>query len=251
MKLRDTQRKIDMWYGNEETFAARKEAIQHANETGTNYQIVRSLQQAMPEQLVQIQDHMRKYIPCTDCRLGLCPFVRNKVFFRGYLPCDVCFVGEAPGKNEDAQGVPFIGESGNVMDDIIKDMSRRLYGESYDNRFRWCLTNSVLCLPYAQGEIREPERDEIKSCSSKLAAFLSIASPKLIVQVGVKAKFAMELLQPSRSQTPTAFQLQLSQTKQCYIPHPAWMLRQKHECDLHIKKAVLNLTPHVRQVLGL
>lgn len=65
-----------------------------------------------------LQRHQQKWKNCTGCALHL---NRNQVVtFRGDAPCDVLLIGEAPGRSEDFLGQPFVGESGYILNDLIK-----------------------------------------------------------------------------------------------------------------------------------
>lgn len=251
--------KTNSWRGTPQFAAARTEAINKANVSGEGYDVVRTLQQISPiyvrpveylkdgqlfaaHTLKELVDrHIADWQDCTKCRLGQCPFVINKCFFRGYLPCDVLFIGEAPGQNEDTHARPFIGEAGRCLDDIIKETSRRLtpFPESAsteaqqawyrkDNQFRWCITNTVLCLPYDQGSFREPAKDEVEACQPRLMEFIELASPKLVCIMGLVAHRSLRFLKG----VPTI-----------YINHPSWFARLKNsvEKETELKKAAMSL----------
>lgn len=103
------------------------------------------------------------------------------VFPRGSVPADVVFVGMAPGDSEDVSGKPFEGPAGHLMDRIIDRAGLN------DGRFRYALTNLVLCRPYtADGveKVDEPESDHVLACKGRLEEFLRIARPRLVVAVG-------------------------------------------------------------------
>lgn len=249
--------KTSNWSGTPAFAEAQRLAIEKANREGTGYDVVRTLQQVamlatgvapLRVLLDKVNKHIDDWKDCQKCRLGQCPFVINKCFYRGYIPCDVLFIGEAPGQNEDTHARPFVGEAGRRLDEIIKDTSRRItplvvadgtsdkvaqaaYDKWYakDNNFRWCVTNTVLCLPYDQGSFREPEKDEVEACSPRLLEFITLASPKLIVIMGLVANRA---LQRYRDLPPTV-----------YIPHPSWFNRLKNsvERETEQKKVVLNI----------
>ena len=96
----------------------------------------------------------------------------------GNGPCDsrIFFIGEAPGKDEDLQGQPFVGRAGKVLDDAI---SRA--GSSRDRVF---VGNLVKCKPTAN---RKPRRDEIEKCSVFLESELREVSPKVVCALGQTA----------------------------------------------------------------
>nr|WP_255198842.1 uracil-DNA glycosylase [Halorarius litoreus] len=86
---------------------------------------------------------------------------------------DLLFVGEAPGANEDEQGEPFVGRSGTVLDDALRDvgLARR------DVR----ITNCVRCRP---PENRDPTTEELENCREYLDAEIQRLDPELVVTLG-------------------------------------------------------------------
>ncbi|WP_435145108.1 uracil-DNA glycosylase [Halobaculum sp. P14] len=91
----------------------------------------------------------------------------------GPVDADLVFVGEAPGANEDEQGEPFVGRSGTVLDDALRDagLARR------DVR----ITNCVRCRP---PENRDPTTEELSNCRGYLAEELRRLDPELVVTLG-------------------------------------------------------------------
>jgi uracil-DNA glycosylase len=91
------------------------------------------------------------------------------------------FVGEGPGAEEDRQGLPFVGRSGKLLDQLM-------FEELGVTRDRVYITNVVKCRPPNN---RDPEPDEISSCNPWLEQQLDLVDPKVIVTLG---KFASQLL---------------------------------------------------------
>ena len=111
------------------------------------------------------------------------------VFGTGPLDAEVAFVGEAPGPDEDAQGEPFVGRAGQLLDRIIKAMddARLIPGLTLD-RTTVYICNVLKCRP---PENRNPLPHEIESCSPYLRRQLDALKPRIICCLG---KFAAELL---------------------------------------------------------
>jgi uracil-DNA glycosylase family 4 len=86
---------------------------------------------------------------------------------------DVLFVGEAPGANEDEEGVPFVGRSGDVLDDALRDAG--LARE--DVR----ITNCVRCRP---PENRDPSTEELANCRPYLEREVEVVDPEVVVTLG-------------------------------------------------------------------
>ena len=100
----------------------------------------------------------------------------------GPADADLLFVGEAPGANEDAEGEPFVGRSGDVLTDALRD--RGLARE--DVR----ITNCVRCRP---PDNRDPRSEELANCKGYLAAELARIDPELVVTLGkVPAEHLLE-----------------------------------------------------------
>lgn len=86
---------------------------------------------------------------------------------------DLLFVGEGPGANEDEQGEPFVGRSGTVLDDGLRDVGL----ERGDIR----ITNCVRCRP---PENRDPKKDELANCRGYLEREIASLDPEVIVTLG-------------------------------------------------------------------
>jgi DNA polymerase len=93
----------------------------------------------------------------------------------GTGPADAAllFVGEAPGANEDKQGEPFVGRSGDVLDDTLRDVGL--------NRGDVRITNCVRCRP---PDNRDPQAEELASCRPYLAAEIQQVDPELLITLG-------------------------------------------------------------------
>lgn len=127
--------------------------------------------------------HVQKWSNCTQCNLQ--HGRKNVVLSRGQLPCDVLFVGEAPGHSEDAQAVPFFGPAGHLLDRIIKTAEQKV-GKTRRKAF----TNLVGCIPLGEDgrKTDKPFPEEIKKCRPRLAEYVRIAKPRVVVRVGQLAE---------------------------------------------------------------
>jgi len=97
----------------------------------------------------------------------------NLVFGVGNPQAEVCFVGEGPGADEDIQGEPFVGKAGQLLTQMIKGM-----GLAREDVY---ICNVVKCRPPNN---REPEPDEIGSCSPYLERQIHSVNPKVLVALG-------------------------------------------------------------------
>lgn len=116
---------------------------------------------------------------CTKCELAS---TRTQVVF-GHIreASPLMFVGEAPGKDEDEQGVPFIGRSGKLLDQVMLE-------ELGVTRDRVSIVNTVKCRPPGN---RDPLANEIAACNQWLEAQLDLIAPKVVITLG---NFATKLL---------------------------------------------------------
>jgi len=124
---------------------------------------------------------------CTQC--GLCETRTKAVPGHGSARSGIVFVGEAPGAEEDRQGKPFVGRSGDLLTRIIKAMddAQLIPGVPLD-RDTVFICNVLKCRP---PENRNPLPHEIETCSPYLKRQLEALKPRVIVCLG---KFAAELL---------------------------------------------------------
>ena len=122
---------------------------------------------------------------CTRCKLS--GLGRTQVVFGvGNPNADLMFVGEAPGGDEDIQGVPFVGRAGQLLTKIIEAIELK--------REDVYIANVIKCRP---PQNRNPEPDEIETCEPFLFQQIDVIKPKVIVTLG---KFAAQCL--LRSEEP-------------------------------------------------
>jgi len=108
---------------------------------------------------------------CTRCRLAQ---GRTQVVFGAGAPdADLMFIGEGPGFHEDKQGVPFVGAAGQLLD--------RMIGEIGLTREQVYINNIVMCRPPGN---RDPQPDEIESCTPWLIERISSIQPRVVVTLG-------------------------------------------------------------------
>jgi uracil-DNA glycosylase family 4 len=112
---------------------------------------------------------------CTRCKLHQ-QGRKQIVFGVGNPHAELMFVGEGPGADEDAQGEPFVGRAGQLLNNMIKAMGLR--------REDIYIANIVKCRPPSN---RTPERDECETCSPFLMRQIAVIKPKVIVALGAVA----------------------------------------------------------------
>mgnify|MGYP000288882749 FL=1 len=119
----------------------------------------------------ELETIKQNVIKCTKC--DLCKTRTNAVPGKGNFQSDVIFVGEAPGRNEDKNGEPFIGVAGKKLSIALDEA-----GISRDEVY---ITNIVKCRPPNN---RVPNTDERDTCKEYLKQEISIIKPKLICILG-------------------------------------------------------------------
>ena len=139
------------------------------------------------EKSIALEELRRTAIVCTGCKLA--PTRTQVVYGVGNPDADLVFVGEAPGRDEDEQGFPFVGRAGQLLTDMIEHP--RSLGIKRRDVY---ICNVIKCRPPNN---RNPEPDEIDSCEPYLIKQLEIIQPKVICALG---KFAAQNL--LRTETP-------------------------------------------------
>ena len=168
---------------------------------------------------------------CTRCKL--CTQGRKQVVFGvGNPTADLMFVGEAPGSDEDEQGVPFVGRAGQLLTKIIEAIDMR--------RDDVYIANVIKCRPPGN---RNPEPDEVLTCEPFLFRQIDLVQPKVVVALG---KFAAQSL--LRTDMPiTKLRGQVHPFRGAVLVptfHPAYLLRspdKKRETweDMKLVRSIL------------
>jgi len=219
-------------------------------ETAANAEQIAAMLNDKPSALRVIREDIGD---CTRCKLS--QGRTNIVFGVGDVQARIMFVGEGPGADEDAQGEPFVGRAGQLLNNMITAMGIR--------REDVYIGNVVKCRP---PQNRAPERDECETCGPFLMRQISVVRPEIIVALGATAaKFLLGVSDsmgnlrghiydfhpivprdaPERDPDFT--------TKLVVTYHPAYLLRdprQKKETwlDLQMVMKYLGMTPPKRNV---
>ena len=124
-------------------------------------------------------DDLNKQIGnCQNCILGATR--TNLVFGDGNPNADIMIIGEAPGSDEDEQGLPFVGKAGKLLTDILKAINL--------TRSDVYIANICKCRPPAN---RKPAIDEINACEKYLHKQIEIIKPQFILALGLTAADAL------------------------------------------------------------
>lgn len=167
-------------------------------------------------------------------RCILCAERKNTVFARGNPMAEVCFVGEGPGADEDAQGLPFVGKAGQLLDKMIAAMG---YG-----RDEVYICNIVKCRPPNN---RTPEPNEMNACTPFVTAQLALIKPKVIVALGATAVRGLTGISEGITRQRGRWKLYKGITPIMPTFHPAYLLRTPEA-----KREVWNDLQEVMRLLG-
>jgi DNA polymerase len=128
--------------------------------------------------ILEFEALRKRALACTACELAE---TRNSVVFGvGSPSARLMLVGEAPGKNEDLQGVPFVGAAGRLLDELMANIEI--------DRSEAYIANVLKCRPPGN---RDPRPLEIESCKGYLREQIRLIAPEVVVTLG---NFATKLL---------------------------------------------------------
>ena len=154
---------------------------------GDNIYLDSNVSENMPrDNSNKLDEYLNSIKDCLECPLGKTR--KNIVLGMGDPNADIVFVGEAPGKQEDLQGLPFVGRSGKLLDKMLFSINL-----SRDDVY---ILNVLKCRP---PDNRDPSKIEIEKCEPYLKKQLKIIKPKLIVALGRIS--AMTILRTKESLT--------------------------------------------------
>jgi uracil-DNA glycosylase len=152
---------------------------------------------------------------CTLCELSK---TRTQVVFgSGNKNAQLLIVGEAPGQNEDLQGLPFVGRGGQLLTNMLKSIGL--------DREQIYIANILKCRPPAN---RDPNPAEVATCTPYLLQQIELIQPKIIVAVGrIAAQFLLNTDEPMAKLRGQEFRYHDTPLLVTY--HPAYLLRSPRE----------------------
>jgi len=209
---------------------------QGAQEVGSRLQIVPAGTQDLqttPDPAAALRLIRTDIGDCTRCklhRLGR----RQIVFGVGNPEADLMFVGEAPGRDEDQQGIPFVGRAGQLLTKIIEAIGLK--------REDVYIANVIKCRP---PENRNPEPDEVETCEPFLFQQIDTIKPKVIVALGTfAARALLRTLDPISRLRGRVYDYRGAKLIPTF--HPAYLLRNPSS-----KREVWEDMKRVRELLKL
>jgi len=168
---------------------------------------------------------------CTRCKLHTLGR-RQVVFGVGNPEADLMFVGEAPGADEDIQGIPFVGRAGQLLTKIIEAIGLK--------REDVYIANVIKCRP---PQNRNPEQDEVETCEPFLFQQIDVIKPKVVVALGTfAARALLRTLDPISRLRGRVYDYRGAKLIPTF--HPAYLLRNpssKREVweDMKVVRALL------------
>src|SRR5438093_5284602 len=159
-----------------EALGALGATLRHHRDLGTAELALEGAYLLSPEEALSAQE--RALQGCRKCKL--CEGRTTIVFGSGHPRAEFVVIGEGPGADEDAQGLPFVGRAGQLLTKMLESVQL-----SRDDVF---VTNAVLCRPPGN---RNPEADELAACRPFLDAKLGVIQPKVILALGSVATQAL------------------------------------------------------------
>jgi DNA polymerase len=175
---------------------------------------------------------------CTRCALHATR--TQTVFARGNPQASLCIVGEAPGADEDAQGLPFVGRAGQLLDKMISAMG-------IDPATGVYVCNIIKCRPPGN---RRPEAVEMATCIPYLHEQLATVRPRVIVAMGNTAVQALLGTKLGITKVRGTWKLYKGTTPLMPTYHPSYLLRPSAQ-QLEAKKQAWEDLQAVMKELGL
>ncbi|WPY01213.1 Uracil DNA glycosylase superfamily protein [Candidatus Trichorickettsia mobilis] len=192
---------------------------QHAETTENNCKSAEQAARHIANSVTTLEELKQSVLNFEGCTLK--GFATNTVFADGNPNSQIMFIGEAPGATEDQKGIPFCGESGKLLDNMLACIGIFRTTNAY-------ITNTIFWRPPAN---REPTPEEISICKPFVEKHIALINPKLIVLVGSTAATSLlgkhagisKIRQEYYSYTNQYLQKPIATTA---IFHPAYLLRQ-------------------------
>lgn len=183
-----------------------------AKTTPVSHTKITEVIQIPPALLNKSMDDLNKIVTgCFSCKLSKTR--TNTVFGSGNQKARLMFIGEGPGADEDAQGLPFVGRAGQLLTKMIQAMGLQ--------REDVYIANVVKCRP---PENRKPEKDEVENCEGYLFAQIAQVKPELMIALGATA---MECLLKNEAKIGEmrGKVMPFRNSKLLITYHPAYLLR--------------------------
>lgn len=188
---------------------------------------------------------------CNGCVLGSQENLHGPVLFRCSIPNPIWgIIGEAPGRKEDEQGLPFVGPAGELLNKMLSWMNLPL-------ELQPILFNTVACRPISKIQGKEndnPPEEAVIACRPYLLTIIERIKPKLLVLSG---KIAVDSFLPQyKKETIGKLAGKLYHSESfpgilfSVIYHPAFLLRKQGEEEKKYKKQTMEHLTLIKSVIG-
>lgn len=204
----------------------------HLAQLGVQLYALRSAPAANEVALMDWETLRRKVAGCTRC--GLQTTRTQTVFGVGNERAEWLVIGEAPGADEDAQGEPFVGRAGQLLNNMLKGIGLE--------RSEVYIANILKCRPPNN---REPKPEEAAHCTPYLERQVALISPRIILAVGrIAAQNLLQTDAPIARMRGRVYQYGVHGIPVVVTYHPAYLLRSPSEkrkawADLQLAQDVL------------
>jgi uracil-DNA glycosylase family 4 len=159
---------------------------------------------------------------CSSCRL--CPLWQSRtkvVIDNGNQAADIMFVGEAPGEQEDFEGLPFVGRAGELLWRIV-------FEEMGETRGSFWVSNAVKCRPPANAT---PTSEQVRTCREFLLQEIAFIRPVVIVTLGAVALSALVPGSTQRLRQVRGKTMRVNGTFVVPTYHPSFLIRRGIYCE--------------------
>jgi DNA polymerase len=189
------------------------------------------------KRIAKLERLEEKWADCEKCSLH--KNRTNIVFWRGHPLAKLFIVGEAPGRDEDKKGIPFIGVSGKLLNEIIDGLDIRPKRDVF-------IANTVGCFPPMIKGSRAPDPSCVFKCRPRLERMLDIVKPKAMLLLGMTAARSMVGATTMKGSVGKIWNVELwneSWVHTIITYHPSYLLRSGKNSELrdtmtkHIAKA--------------
>ena len=183
--------------------------------------VVEALDTGLPDELVveNMTFSVLASVVSTCQKCSLCESRTNTVFGTGSETADLMFIGEAPGADEDREGLPFVGKAGKLLTSMIAALGFK--------REEVYISNVLKCRPPGN---RDPKPKEAKLCSPYLRRQIELISPKVIVALGrISAQLLLDTELPLFRLRREIHKFYDTDVDLIVTYHPAYLLRKPSE----------------------
>jgi len=198
----------------------------------------------------KLRDSLREH-SCDGCELGGQINFKAPVVYRGDPDTRRMVIGKAPGKNEDKEGLPFVGKAGKLFDEMFKE-------GGWDTNTDFYVTNTIKCRPVAErGSGKEnltPTTAQRAACRPYIQHEIRVINPRMVVLLGATAVKSIlpELKNKKMGELVGRIHYSDEFPSQTFfiMYHPSYLLRKQHTAEYKIlRPMVINHMETLKQLI--